>query len=539
MKTLNIKFSIAAGLLASLMMTATSCNEDLLDIEQHGVETMEVYRTADDDQVNQFMASIYAAIRGDEVMNVMGGMIGKNKTCHALLNMNLGQMADEAADGFSYQESSSSATYSLIWSHYYTICYYCGMLIDYMPSNTGASTTVKDQAVAECRAIRAWAMMNLVQLYGSAPLADHVLDGTEGNTPVADSWAWIEKEFTEAAQTLPTKSGKDSQKAIGGRMTREAALAWLGKAQLWQGHYAEAARTLHDNVIATGKYELLANFDDINCASSDFSAENIWEFDFTDDPDYMLSQVGKHDCYLCPNINWSASERFANTFMHYGAASSTSKETWDFFVSHDGTSSPRLRGSVQDIEMAIADGGEITYPYGDSQGYFKVKGIMRKEDETGSYYSNAFSKKNPVFMRYAEVLLNYAEAVCKGGQNGGSLSGLEALNLVRRRAGLTDAPSLDMDNATFGIKAERRAELYLEGQRYIDLVRWGDAATVLANTGKNKYQLLDGEKKADGTYNYSVTPTGNPGWKSGKNELFPFPDSDVNNNPDLTQNPGW
>lgn len=532
-------YSLTALMGLGTLSLATSCSEDLLDIQQHGVETTEVYRTADNDQVQQFMASIYATIRGDEVMNVMGGMISKNKTCHALIQLNLGQMADEAADGFTYQESSASATYSLIWSHFYTICYYCGMVIDNMPSNTTATAAIKDQAVAESRAIRAWAMMNLVQLYGSAPLADHILDGTEGNTPVADSWAWIEKEFNEAAPALPTKSGKDGQQAIGGRLTREAVYAWLGKAQLWQGHYAEAARTLHDNVIATGKYELLANFDDINRAVSDFSAENIWEFDFNEDADNMLSQVGKQDCYLCPNINWSASTRFAHTFMHYGTASCASKEVWDFFVAHDGMQSPRLRGSVQDVEMVVADGGEITYPYAGSQGYFKVKGIMRKEDETGNFYANAFSKKNPVFMRYAEVLLNYAEAVCMGGQNGSTLSGLDALNLVRHRAGLADAPSLDMDNATYGIKAERRAELYLEGQRYIDLVRWGDAATVLASTGKQTYQLLSGEKQADGTYNVITTPTGNPGWKSGKNELFPFPDSDVNNNPALTQNPGW
>ncbi len=534
-----VKYTLVAGLAATLITTTTSCNESLLEIEQHGVESTDVYKKADDAQIKQFIASIYAAIRGDEVMNVMGGMIGKNKTNHALINMNLGQMADEAADGFSYQESSSSSAYSLIWSHYYTICYYCGMVIEYMPSNNVASPAVKDQAVAECRAIRAWAMMNLVQLYGSAPLANHILTGSEGNTPVADSWAWIEKEFSEAAQSLPTKSGKDGQKSIGGRLTREAAFAWLGKAQLWQGHYAEAAKTLHDQVIATGKYELLSEFDLINCASSDFSAENIWEFDFNENPENALSQTGAHECYLCPNINWSASTRFANTFMHYGAASCASKEIWDFFVNHDGKDSPRLKGSVQDIAMAVADGGEITYPYGGSQGYFKVKGIMRKEDETGNYYSSAFSKKNPVFMRYAEVLLNYAEAVCQGGQNGSSLSGLDALNQVRRRAGLADAPSLDMNNADYGIKAERRAELYLEGQRYIDLVRWGDATTTLAHVGQQTYQLLDGDQKADGTYNFSITPTGNPGWKTGKNELFPFPDSDVNNNPDLKQNPGW
>jgi hypothetical protein len=81
-----------------------------------------------------------------------------------------------------------------------------------------------------------------------------------------------------------------------------------------------------------------------------------------------------------------------------------------------------------------------------------------------------------VYLRYAEVLLDYAEAVAMGGTNGSGLSGLQALNLVRERAGLTDAPSLDMDNVTYGVKAERRAELYYEGSRFIDLVRWGDAS---------------------------------------------------------------
>jgi hypothetical protein len=65
-----------------------------------------------------------------------------------------------------------------------------------------------------------------------------------------------------------------------------------------------------------------------------------------------------------------------------------------------------------------------------------------------------------------------------GGTNGSGLSGLQALNLVRERAGLTDAQSLDMDNVTYGVKAERRAELYFEGSRFIDLVRWGDAPKV-------------------------------------------------------------
>jgi hypothetical protein len=155
-----------------------------------------------------------------------------------------------------------------------------------------------------------------------------------------------------------------------------------------------------------------------------------------------------------------------------------------------------------------------------------------------------FSHKNTVYMRYAEVLLNYAEAVAQGGPSG-ALSGLEALNMVRRRAGLADAPALDMHNAAYGIKAEREAELYYEGVRFIDLIRWGDAATVLADCGKVSY-MFNGYKNGQNDVSQSpaewdiiVTPTVGKGFQSGKNELFPIPAVDISNNPKLVQNPGW
>ena len=55
-----------------------------------------------------------------------------------------------------------------------------------------------------------------------------------------------------------------------------------------------------------------------------------------------------------------------------------------------------------------------------------------------------------------------------------------------------------MDNADYGVKAEREAELFYEGIRFIDLVRWGDAASVLANSGKMEYKFL-GYKNGDNT----------------------------------------
>ena len=180
------------------------------------------------------------------------------------------------------------------------------------------------------------------------------------------------------------------------------------------------------------------------------------------------------------------------------------------------------------------------------EGYFRVRLMAKIENIMGgANWYNMYTHNNICYMRYAEVLLNYAEAVAMGGSNGSSLSGLQALNMVRSRTGLSNAPSLDMNNDTYGIKAERRAELHWEGVRFIDLVRWGDAPVVLADMGKVKH-FFYGYNNNQNTISQSKSEWMiiesallGEGFKTNKNELFPIPTVEINSNPALIQNPGW
>ena len=523
--------SIYSTILIFLLIAvfASSC-EDKLDIEQQGVVSTSAYATADDYQVKQFISAVYAVVMGDSFQAVLAG----GQASYRAVNYEMARMSAESANYFAYNQSADAGAYSYIWSYYYKVAYWCTMIIEGLPENKVASEGVKAQVLAEARAIRAIAMMNLVQLYGNPPLANHIMDGSEKNTPASESWQFIESELKAAVADLPTKVGVDGQRAIGGRITKEAAFAYLGKAQLWQAKYNEAATTLYSNVIATNKYELNANFASINSSSSNFGKENIWEFNFKDDPSVTKSQEGTFDlaCFS-PGVSFWYS-KYASLLMAFGLGTYPSSDFAAFMDTHDGKGKPRYQETLMDYNTAKTL-GYITLPIRECEGYIKVKDMCLAEDLVGDfpYY---FNKHNVVYMRYADVLLNYAEAVAKGGTPGG-MSGLEALNLVRRRAGLSDAPSLTMDNEQYGVKAERRAELFGEGHRFIDLVRWGDAAQKLADCGKLTY-TFNGVSD-DGSFNVVTSSTGGLGFKKGKNELFPIPSTDININPSLVQNPGW
>ena len=513
---------------------SVSCSTDLLDIPQQGVDGTDLYVTGDDTQLNQFLAAVYAKLHGDYTASSVS-FGGDGSTSYLLFGTTLSSMADEETNAFNYSEGADGSTYRAIWSYFYTLAYWCGMIVENVPANEVATPAVRDRVVAEARAIRAYAMMYLVQLYGNPPLADHIIASDDANTPAEQSWTFIERELSEAADVLPSKSGLGGQSSIGGRLTKEACYALLGKAQLWQGKYAESAQTLYNKVISTGKYALVDDPDLLNLSDSDFSDENIWEFDFNNDPQYQDSQEGSFDVFA---VAWQPTMNGVNYpmfFMHYGIGSNPTSEFYNFMKSHDGESSPRFNAWVANAEQVQSEAISFTFPITGNQGYFKKKLQPRAKDIVGSNFMLKYSLKNLVFMRYAEVLLNFAEASCQAGTL--TSEGLAALNLVRSRAGLAAAPSLEMNDSSYGIKAERRAELYGEnGNRFIDLVRWGDAASVLADVGKNSYTLQGIE---GGKYNVTSSATGGTGFKAGKNELFPIPDTDRNNNPSLEQNPGW
>ncbi|MDR1201281.1 MAG: RagB/SusD family nutrient uptake outer membrane protein, partial [Tannerellaceae bacterium] len=480
-----------------------SC-EDQLDIPQQGVQPVDAtYSNADDEAVNQFIAAIYYKIRGHVYTD---NFVGTTTSAWSF-KYHLERMGGDFGDYYLYVDVADSPIYTKIWSYHYSIIYWCNMIVENFPKNNVASATVKNRIISEARVIRAIMMMNLVQLWGTPPLADHIMTGEEGNTPAEDSWVFIERELNEAAEGLPSKKGLDGQSEIGGRLTKEAAYAYLGKACLWQKKYNEAASILYSKVIATGLYELVPDLAELNRYTSDFCSEYLWECDIN--PEYPASQAGMMDALYS---NWDVNEIFFPDNIYnaggWGNVAYASESFGAFMDLHDklgnGSKSKRYRAFLATYEdlldetlFSYSDQNKGVKPQGISknEGYFRVKLIPRWENIMGGEdMFTQYMHNNFVYMKYSEVLLNYAEAIAMGG-TAGTLSGLDALNLVRNRAGLSLAPTLDMNNIEYGVKAERRAELFFEGIRFIDLVRWGEASSVLAECGKYNpvfYGYIDG-----------------------------------------------
>src|SRR5690606_35747840 len=165
-------------------------------------------------------------------------------------------------------------------------------------------------------------------------------------------------------------------------------------------------------------------------------------------------------------------------------------------------------------------------------GYYLLKGLNPKYAINGNNQQNS---ANIIIFRYAEVLLSYAEA-----QNeavGPDASVYEAINQVRHRSELPPLPEgLSQDKMRLEIHRERRVELAFEEKRWYDIIRWKTAENVL--NGDLHAMVIVNENNI---WVYKVEPAadGHRIFYANRNYLYPIPQSAIDQNPKLTQNPNY
>jgi hypothetical protein len=547
MKNLSKYF---AGILLIGAGIFTSCDK-YLDIPQQGVQPVDGFYQTDAEAMNA-LADLYTQWR-----STYSGMVGT-----------LDNLADDSYAGWANMGDNSGAAHSFntfTFDATRTTTLYrnpAGLIMraNMILSRVAPDTPVKKRIHAECYVIRAWTYSYMCQLWGGVPLFDEEItvgNAAGGRATEAEVWAVVNKDFETAIASgdLPSKSSVGDKDNIL-RVTKEAAQAWYGKALLWQEKWAEAATQLKA-VINSGKYQLVGDNELLNHlgvpdfgyivrASNSLNTENIFEFNSKKDQNGNAgggAYGGLGSSWRGDQLNHNGSafryipelDQLGNG---WGGTAVTRKSLVDEFELVEGPNSFRHKGSVLDWEGMKALGMGITGVYYSTEGYWDLK-YRSPRAEAGSWALGGVQEINVTFntwkpMRYAELLLNAAEACIRSGD---AASALIYTNLVHERARLAPLTSITITD----IKREKRLELYREGCRYIDLVRWeklndpdGITASKLLGEQGHYVPAFDGI-----SVNYQAYTLTEYGWKKGKHELLPFPEVELNANPNIVQNPGW
>ena len=595
-KTLYSILAVAMG-----AMSLSSC-EDQLDIEQKGVTSIENFYKTDADAE----AALAAAYEGF-MCNVCGrqpdmGGPGIYTPFKIIMNMcgddvlyASGNYGDHEFSGMlnEFRYDTEAEVPKFFYSGLYLSIYTCNLVTDYFKD---ADTPVKKRCVAEARVLRAYDYFLLANLWGTPPFVDHVLAGDalpyncdkDPDNPMThdELILWVAKECEEAAADLSERaSTSDVDGAV--RVTKGFAWALAGKAYLFAEKY-DQAKTALKKVIDSGKYALVPGerYMDNFHIEGDGNEEKVFEINF----EYNAGKSGwsgmiQRSSWMEANAwNWRAGNFVKNPANVYCGGvdgwGGLGVPQWfgDEFLANDGHSyrfdatlkhiddavygmeyqDPTLNAMTREEKM-VSDKVGISDPtqglYGNSF-WLAFKQIMRGPDTGGKAYGDNIRLNNYIIMRYAEVLLNYAEACI---QTGDAATAKTYINMIQERAGSnTISASVDMNV----LKKEKSYELWLEGCRWFDILRWNDAEGIarLKAVGSDVPHLFDKmfrQPKSDdrkvtwenGTeansrfYTVSSSEAKDKGFtvgfQQGKHELFPFPQTVIDKNPNLVQNPGW
>ena len=566
------KILIALTVLSAALVFA-GC-EKRLDIPRKGVIDMTAFYQTDEDAESALVAAYYTA--GRFFSNTMWTTAGWND-CPFLSMWEYatdeiyvagsdktdGQSGNEVqAFRLDYNSSLVAGTYEC----YYMIIKACNDVIDHFDGEKADSKT-KKRCVAEARVLRAHTQLLLALGWGTAPIVEQNLTGSDKPANAESQTAvlqWVADECDKAIPDLTSKTSVTDRKGAV-KVTKEYALAVKGKALISKKDYPGAKAALKQ-VIDSKLYKLVPGeqMASLNHKSGRATTEAVFELNFDwfagmnsygrTQPnfrwlwswrsDHMISPTGEGTEFVPGGWGWvNPSQKFVDKILAYDGEDSYRRKAW--IKSYDevlyempyasDADCPTLADKQADKQRGISDAGLYGHV-----GWFMWKRLFRVEDRVLD--DGNVANWNLTLMRYPEVLLLYAEACAQLGDDG---TGLAALKEVNERANAkTKVTKCDMET----VKSEKFVEMWLDGTRFQDLVRWGDAAKELADNGKyypTYYDALskNGEAKHRGYVDASdanwCAKIYDVGFKAGKHELFPFPFNEMQLNPNIVQNPGY
>lgn len=478
-----------------------SCSKSFLDVDPKGTALEDNYYKNAGEAFNGLVAA-YDPL-GAEVASTYSNKVGvlnaASDDCYAGGGSSSDQPTWVAWDNFTLDPSLGIQ--GDLWSHGFTGVYRANVLLSKL-GGVPMDAALKARFTAEAKFLRAYFYFDLVRYFKNVPLFTAPVSPADMfNVPQAepkDVWAQIEKDLKEAIIDLPLSVPVSEN----GRVTRLAATALLGKVILYQNDDTrmQEAADLFEVVNTSPNYQLLSDFGQIFRPDNKFNKESIFEI--------VHTAKGIAGWGSWPNFEGNVYVQMCGPRAYSGTIY---KVGWGFNpITPDLINvlkdDPRFAHTTYNVDEMIIAHTASSYEKGfQNTGYF-----VKKYAPLIEFYNTA-GAGDPVLnypddyieIRLADSYLMEAEALVRGG--GDASKAQHYLDAVRNRVGLTSIPAT-LDN----IYKERRLELATEGHRFFDLVRTGQAASVLASQG----------------------------FHSNKNELLPIPLGELTNT-QLHQNPGY
>lgn len=461
---------IYLGIVAAAMLF-TGCSTDWLDVENPTGEGLEEYYTTEA-RLNEALNAAYDPIHWPDwglgqynALNIDAEIQGDDFWVG-------GSGPDDMANWhkiFNYQADDNNTLQSL-WTVNYSGVKRCNDMLRYSEW-VDMDAKTKACMVAQARLMRVYYYNMLWHYWGNIPFYLENLTASNGYTSKQYTADEVYKELVVELENI-IKEGAlplrwDDKNC--GRASQAMAYMLFAEMVMYQNdkeRYAQALGYMKE-LISSNDYDLVADYGTIFKEEGEWSKESIWEINYEDANNNRgwgspLATGGTILPTLIAPNSWPGGDGF-NAGQDGWGFMPVRLETYNMFAEGDA----RRAATCWDVR-----GVSYTERYQDTHIWLEKYRPYSEHNQDAGFDNNLNYDNNLRVYRYAEVLLNAAELALATGQTAGAEGWL---NAVHHRAGLTDNVSLTLEN----IKEERHLEFVGEGKRYWDLVRWGDAASVL------------------------------------------------------------
>ena len=408
---------------------------------------------------------------------------------------------------------STNALIASLWKNCYTGIGRANTFIGNVES-VDMGETEKAQMLGEAKFLRAFFYLNLVDKFGGVPLITEVPNADKHkdlprNTK-EEVISQIIKDLVDAIAVLPKTYGSSDL----GRATHGAALALKARTLLYNSCWPEAAATAK-LLMDEGTYKLFNDYRHFFSESNKHNCEVIFNIE-TKSPEYSTN----YDADIWRLNRPAPLKELVDTYLCVDGKTIAESPLYDPEHPYENRD-PRLLKSIVCIGYSYL--GKIITKEDVATTGFGVKKYTSYEDDVTIPLVER-SAFNFILIRYAEVLLTYAEA--QNEASGPDQSVYDAINQLRKR------PDINMPEVEKGltkeqmreiIRRERRIELTFEGLYYSDILRWKTA-----------------EKENNGMmHNYEGIGVVKRAFNPIRDYMWPIPYNQIVLNPSLQQNPNW